>query len=109
MLHIKRFSDSSPERTFGQLLLVRTKRQHKLEERGRLGIMAGTYPGIPNGVIVLSVYTMTLLKKLTQHMLLLQRSVIRIDGSLSGIVPILIKLYMSIKEEKSHGTSRYQN
>ena len=26
-----------------------------MQERGRLGIMAGTYPDIPNGVIVLSV------------------------------------------------------
>ena len=40
---------------FGQPVLVRVKRNHKLEERGRLGIMAGTYPDIPNGVIALSV------------------------------------------------------
>ena len=52
---------------FGQLLLVRTKRNHKLEERGRLGIMAGTYPGIPNGVIVLSVQNHNIQEIYTAH------------------------------------------
>ena len=52
---------------FGQLLLVRTKRNHKLEERGRLGIMAGTYPVIPNGVIVLSVQNHSIQEIYTAH------------------------------------------
>ena len=52
---------------FGQLLLVRTKRNHKLEERGRLGIMAGTYPDIPNGVIVLSVQNHSIQEIYTAH------------------------------------------
>ena len=52
---------------FGQLLLVRTKRHHKLEERGCLGIMAGTYPDIPNGVIVLSVNNHSIQEIYTAH------------------------------------------
>ena len=52
---------------FGQLLLVRTKRNHKLEERGRLGIMAGSYPDIPNGVIVLSVQNHSIQEIYTAH------------------------------------------
>ena len=52
---------------FGQLLLVRTKRNHKLEERGSLGIMAGTYPDIPNGVIVLSVHNHSIQEIYTAH------------------------------------------
>ena len=52
---------------FGQLLLVRTKRNHKLEERGRLGILAGTYPDIPNGVIVLSVQNRSIQEIYTAH------------------------------------------
>ena len=52
---------------FGQLLLVRTKRNHKLEERGCLGIMAGTYPDIPNGVIVLSVHNHSIQEIYTAH------------------------------------------
>ena len=52
---------------FGQLLLVRTKRHHKLEERGCLGIMAGTYPDIPNGVIVLSVQNHSIQEIYTAH------------------------------------------
>ena len=56
-----------PRKNLGQLLLVRTKRHHKLEERGCLGIMAGTYPGIPNGVIVLSVQNNTIQETYTAH------------------------------------------
>ena len=73
---------------FGQLLLVRVKCNNKLEETSRLGIMAGTYPDIPNGVIVLSVDEI-LSKKRRLHTSPRQLSVIRIDGSLNGTVLIL--------------------
>ena len=86
---------------FGQLLFVRTKRNHKLEERGCLGIMAGSYPDIPNGVIVLSVQNHSILE---MHVLRQQHSGIRIDGSLRGTEQILIKLSMSARKEKSLGT-----
>ena len=56
---------SLPE--FGQLLLVRTKRNHKLEERGRLSIMAGNCPDIPNGVRVLSVNNNSIQEAYTAH------------------------------------------
>ena len=52
---------------FGQLLLVRVNRENKLQERGRLGIMAGTYPEIANGVIVLSVHNNTVHESYTAH------------------------------------------
>ena len=38
-----------------------------MEERGRLGIMAGTYPDIPNGVIVLSVHNHSIQEIYTAH------------------------------------------
>ena len=59
-----------PRRTlpaFGQLLLVRTKRDNKLQERGELGIMAGVYPEIPNGVIVLTVENNRIKEQYTAH------------------------------------------
>ena len=52
---------------FGQLLLVRVNRENKLQERGSLGIMAGTYPEIANGVIVLSVHNNTVHESYTAH------------------------------------------
>ena len=52
---------------FGQLLLVRVNRENKLQERGRLGIMAGTYPEIANGVIVLSIHNNTVHESYTAH------------------------------------------
>ena len=52
---------------FGQLLLVRTRRDNKLQERGHLGIMAGVYPEIPNGVIVLTVENNQIKKQYTAH------------------------------------------
>ena len=44
---------SIPE--FGQLILIRTKRDNKLQERAELGIMMGSYPQIPHGVIAVTV------------------------------------------------------
>ena len=52
---------------FGQLLLVRVHRENKLQERGTLGIMAGTYPEIANGVIVLSVHNNVVHESYTAH------------------------------------------
>ena len=52
---------------FRELLLVRVEQQNRLEERGRLGIMAGTYPGIPNRVIVLSVNNNSIQETYTAH------------------------------------------
>ena len=52
---------------FGQLLLVRVNRENKLQERGSLGIMAGTYPEIANGVIVLSIHNNTVHESYTAH------------------------------------------
>ena len=44
---------SIPE--FGQLILIRTKRGSKLQERAELGIMMGFYPQIPHGVVAVTV------------------------------------------------------
>ena len=44
---------SIPE--FGQLILVRTKRDNKFQERAELGIMMGFYPQIPHGVVAVTV------------------------------------------------------
>ena len=52
---------------FGQLLLVRTKRDNKLQDGGKLGIMAGTYPDIPNGVVVLLVEGNSIKEQYTAH------------------------------------------
>ena len=52
---------------FGQLLLVRVHRENKLQERGSLGIMAGTCPEIANSVIVLSVHKNTVHESYTAH------------------------------------------
>ena len=44
---------SIPE--FGQLILVRTKRDNKFQERAELGIMMGFYPQIPHGVVAVTI------------------------------------------------------
>ena len=44
---------SLPE--FGQLILVKSKRDHKLQDKGHLAIMMGIYPKISNGVVALMV------------------------------------------------------
>ena len=44
---------SIPE--FGQLLLLRTKRDNKFQDRAELGIMMGLYPQIPHGVIAVTI------------------------------------------------------
>ena len=44
---------SIPE--FGQLILVRAKRDNKFQERAELGIMMGFYPQIPHGVVAVTV------------------------------------------------------
>ena len=44
---------SLPE--FGQLILVRSKRDHKLQDKGHLAIMVGIYPRISNGIVALMV------------------------------------------------------
>ena len=78
---------------FGQLLLVRVNRENKLQERGTLGIMAGTYPEIANGVIVLSVHNNAVHESI-QLMWLQPHSVIRIVGSSNVIPKIQIRLCM---------------
>ena len=45
--------NSVPE--FGQLILVRTKRENKFQERAELGIMMGFYPQIPHGVVAVTI------------------------------------------------------
>ena len=40
---------------FGQLILVKSKRDHKLQDKGHLAIMMGIYPKISNGVVALMV------------------------------------------------------
>ena len=44
---------SIPE--FGQLILIRTKRDNKLQEHAELGIMMGFHPQIPHGVVAVAV------------------------------------------------------
>ena len=44
---------SIPE--FGQLLLLRTKRDSKFQDRAELGIMMGLYPQIPHGVVAVAI------------------------------------------------------
>ena len=44
---------SLPE--FGQLILVKSKRDHKLQDKGQLAIMMGIYPKISNGIVALVV------------------------------------------------------
>ena len=44
---------SLPE--FGQLILVKSKRHHKFQDKGELAIMMGIYPKISNGVVALRV------------------------------------------------------
>ena len=46
---------SIPE--FGQLILIRTKRENKFQERAELGIMMGFYPQIPHGVVAVCYYS----------------------------------------------------
>ena len=40
---------------FGQLILVRSNRDHKLQDKGDLAIMMGIYPRISNGIVALRV------------------------------------------------------
>ena len=40
---------------FGQLILVKSRRDHKLQDKGELAIMMGIYPKIPNGIVALRV------------------------------------------------------
>ena len=40
---------------FGQLILVKSKRDHKLQDKGDLAIMMGIYSKIPNGIVALRV------------------------------------------------------
>ena len=40
---------------FGQLILVKSKRDHKLQDKGHLAIMMGIYPKISNGIVALMV------------------------------------------------------
>ena len=40
---------------FGQLILVKSKRDHKFQDKGDLAIMMGIYPKIPNGLVALRV------------------------------------------------------
>ena len=40
---------------FGQLVLVKSKRDHKLQDKGHLAIMMGIYPKISNGIVALMV------------------------------------------------------
>ena len=40
---------------FGQLLLLRTKRENKFQDRAELGIMMGLYPQIPHGIVAVAI------------------------------------------------------
>ena len=40
---------------FGQLILVKSKRDHELQDKGHLAIMMGIYPKISNGIVALVV------------------------------------------------------
>ena len=40
---------------FGQLLLLRTKRDNKFQDRAELGIMMGLYPQIPHGIVAVTI------------------------------------------------------
>ena len=40
---------------FGQLLLLRTKRANKFQDRAELGIIMGLYPQIPHGVVAVTI------------------------------------------------------
>ena len=93
---------------FGQLLLVPVKRNNKLEERGRLGIMAGTYLGIPNGLIVLSVHNNSIQEMYTAHVDQ-RHSVSRIAGLSSVMKRIQIKLLVSVTKAKYLGRFLFQN
>ena len=44
---------SLPE--FGQLILVKSRREHKFQDKGDLAVMMGIYPKISNGVVALRV------------------------------------------------------
>ena len=50
-----RQTPKKPVPEFGQLILVRTKRDNKFQERAELGIMMGFYPQIPHGVIAVTI------------------------------------------------------
>ena len=40
---------------FGQLILVKSRRDHKFQDKGELAVMMGIYPKIPNGIVALRV------------------------------------------------------
>ena len=40
---------------FGQLVLLRTKRANKFQDRAELGIMMGLYPQIPHGIVAVTI------------------------------------------------------
>ena len=44
---------SLPE--FGQLILVKSKRDHKFQDKGELAVMMGIYPKISNGIVALRI------------------------------------------------------
>ena len=52
---------------FGQLILVRSKRDHKLQDKGDLAIMMGIYPKISNGIVALRVKDEKLGELCTAH------------------------------------------
>ena len=73
---------SIPE--FGQLILVRTKRDHKFQERAELGIMMGFYPQIPHGVVAVRLFLKYTLPMLPRHIWRRQN-----DGFLNGMTRTL--------------------
>ena len=52
---------------FGQLILVKSKRDHKLQDKGHLAIMMGIYPKISNGIVALVVKERKLGELCTAH------------------------------------------
>ena len=52
---------------FGQLILVRSKRDHKFQDKGELAIMMGFYSKIPNGIVALRVKEGQLRELCTAH------------------------------------------
>ena len=52
---------------FGQLILVKSKRDHKLQDKGHLAVMMGIYPKISNGIVALMVKDEKLGELCTAH------------------------------------------
>ena len=62
----------TPKKTipeFGQLILLRTKRENKFQDRAELGIMMGLYPQIPHGIVAVTIQRNKTVRKFTRHML----------------------------------------